>query len=59
MDTDIQTLTQRKCDHMLKSEKRRVRTIMKTFKDVGYDCMAMYLKHITVLIQETSSSIKT
>lgn len=42
MDTDIQTLTKCKYDHILKSEKK-VRTIHEDFKDMGYDCMAMYL----------------
>lgn len=42
MDTDIQTLTKCKYDHILKSEKE-VRKNRENFKDMGYDCMAMYL----------------
>lgn len=42
MDTDIQTLTKCKYDHTLKSDKE-VRTNCEDFKDMGYDCMAMYL----------------
>lgn len=42
MGTDIQTLTTCKYDHILKSEKE-VRTNNEDLKDMGYDCMAMYL----------------
>lgn len=51
MDTDIQTLTDRKFDHILKSENVGI-TNAEDFKDMGYDCMAMYL-NTSCLTSET------
>lgn len=42
MDTDIQTPTKSKYDHS-DTKVRKQRTNSPDFKDMGYDCMAMYL----------------
>lgn len=53
MDTNIQTLTNCKFDRTVKSGNVG-QTNHDNFKDMGYDCMAMYLNTYG-LIEETLS----